>query len=305
MNLPNVFVIILNWNRPDDTIECLKSIEKIKASTFKLHAVVVDNASTDDSIKQIQNYRSKLKIIKNKENLGFAGGNNIGINYALKNNADYVVVLNNDTLVDTNLISQLLKTAQSQKFIGAVCPKIYFAPGFEFHTDRYKKSDLGKVIWAVGGSIDWKNVYGTNRGVDEVDTGQFELACEVDFAPGTCVLYSAQALKKTGLFDEQYFLYLEDTDLSIRLTRKGFKIMYTPHAIIWHKVAQSSGIGSDLNDYFITRNRLLFGFKYANLRAKAALIRESIKFLRNGRKWQKVGVQDYYFGNYGKGSWKS
>jgi hypothetical protein len=114
----------------------------------------------------------------------------------------------------------------------------------------------------------------------------------------------SEALKNAGLFEEKYFMYLEDADLSQRLKRKGWEVLYTPKAEIWHKVAQSSGIGSDLNDYFITRNRLLFGMRYAALRTKFALIRESIRLLLTGRKWQKTGIRDFYLGRFGRGSWK-
>ena len=112
-----------------------------------------------------------------------------------------------------------------------------------------------------------------------------------------------EVLEKVGLFDEKYFMYYEDTDLSLRIRKAGFKVLYVPTGIVWHKIAQSSGIGSDLNDYYITRNRLLFGVKYAKLRTKLALFKESIRFLINGRKWQKRAVIDYFIGNFEKGSW--
>src|SRR3989344_2902107 len=111
-------------------------------------------------------------------------------------------------------------------------------------------------------------------------------------------------LEKSGLFDEKYFMYYEDTDLSLRIKKNGFKLFYIPQAIVWHKVAQSSGIGSELNDYFITRNRLLFGMKYAKIRSRFALYRESLRLLSSGRKWQKKGVIDFYLGRFGKGSWR-
>ena len=115
---------------------------------------------------------------------------------------------------------------------------------------------------------------------------------------------SRNALEKVGLFDEKYFMYFEDTDLSMRLKRVGFRVFYVPRAVLWHKVAQSSAIGSSLNDYFITRNRMLFGMKYAPLRARFALLREALKFLLYGRNWQRIGVIDYITGNLWKGSWK-
>lgn len=302
-----IFIVVLNWNRKKDTIECLKSIRELLIANYQLQIVMVDNGSTDGSVEMIERLKSgfeNLSIIKNGRNLGFAEGNNVGITYAIKNGADYVLVLNNDTKLDKELLVQLIKAAEKYKDGGAFSPKIYFAKGYEFHKGRYKKRELGKVIWAAGGEIDWGNVYGVNRGVDEVDYGQYDKLEEIDFASGACVLYRTNSLRKAGLYDARYFMYLEDVELSTRLTKKGWKNYYVPRAILWHKVAQSSKIGGDLNDYFITRNRLLFGMKYAPLRARFALLREAFRFLIYGRRWQKIGVVDYMIGNLYQGSWR-
>ena len=305
-----VSIIILNWNRKKDTIECLESIARLQISDYELEIVVVDNASKDGSQKAVEQIFKKIvkenvscKQIKNKTNLGFAAGNNVGMKYALDSGADYLLVLNNDTEVDKDLVNKLLEVAEKHPKAGAISPKIYFAKGFEFHK-RYKEQELGKVIWYAGGNMDWNNVYGTNHGVDEVDKGQFKKTRETDFATGACMFLKSETLKSVGLFDEKYRLYLEDADLSQRMKRKGWKVLYTSKAHIWHKVAQSSGIGSDLNDYYITRNRLRFGMCYTPIRTKFALIRESIRLFSNGRKWQKTGIRDFYLGRFGKGSWK-
>jgi len=300
-----IFVVVLNWNGAQETLSCLKSLEKASFSDFDFKVIVVDNGSDDDLVERLSqvNFRFDYELIKNHKNLGFAGGNNVGLDLALRQGADYVMVLNNDTLVDPSFLVHLAVVLRSEKNAGVVSPKIYFASGFEFHKNRYRKSELGKIIWYAGGKIDWANVIGINEGVDEVDCGQFSHRREVDFATGCCSLFSAKALRKVGLFDERYFLYFEDVDLSVRLKRGGFGIFFEPQGIIWHKVARSSGIGSDLNDYFISRNRLLFGFKYAPVRVKGALLKESVKFLVKGRPWQKQGVKDFYLGRLGLGSW--
>ncbi len=147
-------------------------------------------------------------------------------------------------------------------------------------------------------------MYATNKSVDIVDHGQFNKEQKVDFAPGTCILVKASVFKELGFFDEQYYLYLEDTDFAVRAKRRGHEIVVNPKAIIWHKVAASSAIGGALNDYFITRNRILFGMRYANLRARIALGRQALGLLIKGRPWQKRGVVDAFSGNYAKGSWK-
>lgn len=306
--MKQIFIIIVNWNQPDLTIACLESLRKLKIKNYELHAIIVDNGSTDDSVQILERFKVKsqasLTILETGENLGFAGGNNVGIVHALQHNADYVVLLNNDTEVHTDLIEGLLKTFKEHPSAGAVSPKIYFAKGFEFHKKRYKDSELGKVIWYAGGDMDWDNVYGSNLGVDEVDNGQFDKVTETDFATGCCMMIPAKVLNQVGLLNEDYYLYLEDAELCQRIKNAGYEILYTPKGVLWHKVSQSSGIGSQLNDYFITRNRLLYGMKNAPLRAKFALLRESIRFLINGRNWQKVGVRDFYLGKFGRGSWK-
>jgi len=301
-----VATVVLNWNRWKDTISCLESLSLVDTSFFDLEVLVVDNASNDDSIHKLEEYKKKFdfKLIKNPSNLGFAEGNNVGLRYAISKGFDYAMVLNNDTLVDRKIFSHLLSVFEDNRGVGVVSPKIYFAKGFEFHKGRYSNSDLGKVIWYAGGKVDWNNVMGINLGVDKVDQGQFEEIKEVDFATGCSSIFSVPVLKKVGLYDKRYFMYFEDVDLSLRIKKAGYKVLFQPKGIVWHKVAQSSGIGSNLSDYFISRNRLLFGLKYAQLRTKIALFRESLRFLLRGRKWQKIGVRDFYLGKFEKGSWK-
>ncbi len=302
-----VFIIVLNWNQPKLTIETIESLQKLKThKDCQLKIVVVDNGSSDNSVEEFRKLRPQkfgLEIMETGSNLGFAGGNNIGIKYAIDHFADYVMVLNNDTVVSSTLLLELLQPMDDVK-IGITSPKIYFAKGYEFHKSRYKKNQLGKVIWYAGGKMDWKNIFGSNKGVDEIDKGQYDKQQEVDFATGACFLAKTKALKEVGLFDEKYFMYMEDADLSERFKRKKWKIIYIPEAILWHKVAQSSGIGSELNDYYISRNRLLFGFRYASFRTKLALIRESLRLFMHGRHWQAVGIRDFYFKKFGKGSWR-
>lgn len=305
--MKSVFVSLLNFNGEKNTLECLESLRKINFGDIDLTILVVDNASTESlNLESDLRGKIKIKVIKNKKNLGFSGGNNVGIKYALENKADYVLILNNDTYVDSNFLTELLKAAEEDKKIGILIPKIYFAPGFEYHKDRYSEKEKGKVFWYAGGKMDWKNIIGSNRGVDEVDKGQFDKTEETEIATGCCMLIRKEALENAGYFDEDYFLYYEDADLTMRAKNKGFKVVYVPKSVVWHKNAGSAGgSGSVLQDYYITRNRLLFGFKYASIRAKLALFRESLVLLFKGRKWQKCGVIDFYLERFGKGSYKS
>jgi GT2 family glycosyltransferase len=301
-----VFLIILNFNGKKFISNCLNSVNKLKVENFELKIIVVDNASADGSEKIIESLKTKIKnliFIQNKENLGFAEGNNVGIRYALEDGADYIMILNPDTLVDKNLLIQLIKVAESDKKIGILGPKIYFASGFEYHKERYKDSERGRVIFYAGGEIDWDNVLSKHRGVDEVDKGQYEKIEETDFVTGCAMMIKREVFEKIGFFDKNYFLYWEDSDFCQRAKKAGYKIVYVPLGLVWHLDAGSSKVGGSLHDYYLTRNRLLFGMKYASFRAKFALLRESIKILFFGRKWQKIGIRDFYLGKFSKGSY--
>jgi len=226
------------------------------------------------------------------------------LKWALSDGADYVMILNSDTIVDPNIIERLLSALESDERIGAVAPKIYFAKGHEFHKVRYKQAELGKVFWFAGGYMDWDNVKSVHRGVDEVDNGQYDKVEKIDFASGCCVMFKRKTLEKVGLFDEKYFLYFEDADLSQRIQRAGYALYFAPEAVVWHfNAASSGGAGNNLQDYFITRNRMLFGMIYAPLRAKLALIRESSRLLLAGRPYQKKAIKDFYLARFGKGTY--
>ena len=297
-----VLVTLVNFNGLKDTLACLESLDKVRVQDFELSVVVVDNASQEIFKTEKKYEKFKLKIIRSEQNLGFAGGQNLGIRYGLENGIDYFVVLNNDVLLDKDFLVELLRTFDENKDCGIVSPKIYFARGFEFHKERYKEDEKGKVIWYAGGRMDWKNVIASHQGVDEVDKGQFDKLEETDYASGCCEMIKREVLEKAGLFDEKYFLYYEDNDLSQRVKKAGFDIYYQPKAVIWHLNAGSTGgSGSSLHDYYITRNRMLFGFKFTSFQTKLALFRESLRILFNGRSWQKRGIVDFYLGRFGKG----
>ncbi len=306
--IPKVCLVILNYNGKDDTVALLESLEKVVLTGLSLEVVIVDNNSNDNSLSQIETFlsgheffkKNTTKLIKNNLNLGFCEGNNQGISWGLGRGADFFLFLNNDTLIDKNLLVNLLNTMQSQKEVGILGPKIYFAKGFEFHKDRYKENEKGNVIWFSSGKIDWNNMIFSHRGVDEIDKGQFDKSEPTDFVSGCAMLISQEVVEKIGMFDPKYYLYLEDVDLCERAKRAGFKLWYTPAAYLWHKNASSSGKpGSSLHVYYQTRNRLLFGFKYASFRTKFALLRESFKQLLTDND-RRQAIVDFYFGRLGK-----
>lgn len=289
-----IAVVILNYNGLEDTLECLESVRRCDTTGHEVEITVVDNNSQDGSQEALAKLKD-IHLIQNTDNLGYSGGNNIGVKKALERIRDAVIILNNDTLVERGLI---LNLAAALKSADIASPKIYFAEGFEYHKDRYKKDQLGKVIWYAGGKIDWDNIIGMHTGVDEVDTGQFDKKTEIDLATGACLIAKREVFEKIGFFDEKYFLYLEDMDFCVRARKSGARIVYAPKAIVWHKNAGSIGSGSKLQDYYFTRNRLLFATKYARLRTKIALLREILSKFSNPTK--RKALIDFLTLNFGK-----
>jgi GT2 family glycosyltransferase len=188
---------------------------------------------------------------------------------------------------------------QKNPEVGICGPKIYFAKGFEYHKEVYTAKEKGNVFWYAGGIVDWKNVLISHFGVDEVDSGQYESIRDTDFVSGCAMMVRSGVFEKVGFLDEKFAMYLEDLDFCLRAKNSGFKVVYAPVKTVWHKNAQSSSVGSQTQDYYVTRNRLLFAVKYAKTRAKLAVLRESIKLLFTGRPGQKQGVKDFYLGRFG------
>lgn len=302
-----IAVVTINYYDIANTIECLQSIQKSKASGKKITTFVINIADAGKPSNQgkhiAKQFPSTSVRVIEADNLGFSGSNNLGITQAQKDSCDTIILLNNDTTVHKDTLRQL-HAKLAQKTIGAISPKIYFYPGQEFHHDSYKQSERGKVIWYAGGHIDWRNMYGSNRGIDEVDHGQFDQSSETDFATGCCFATRSDVIDRVGLLDEDYFLYWEDTDWSQRIRRAGYKVCYEPSGIVWHKNAGSTkGSGSPTHQYYQTRNRLLFGMKYGQARVKLALIKESvIKSRRSHSQAEKQAIRDYFVGRRKKGN---
>lgn len=308
--MKNITILLINFNSEKETVACLQSLFRIKMQSFMVSVTIIDNGSSELSWDYITNFLSqqkdlpfRIKLIKNKSNLGFSGGNNTGIAVALEEKSDYILLLNNDTEVEPSFLLHLFTAVETHEYVGLASPKIYFSKGYEFHKTRYKEAELGKVIWYAGGKLDWENIIGYHRGVDEVDRGQYDQEEQTDFTTGCCMLIKRSVIEKNGLLDEKYFLYLEDLDYNIRVKKRGLKLLYVPSAVIWHKNAGSAGgSGSTTQDYFISRNRMIFGMRYAKLKTKFALVKESIRILYAGRYWQKKGIIDFYSNRLGKGS---
>lgn len=282
--MKRVGIVILNYKVADDTIQCIRSIQKSQYKDFFI--VVVDNASGDDIEKRLKSFPDVV-FMQSKENSGYTGGNNLGIKEALRRGAELVFILNPDTYVEFecigNCVAGLDKTGA-----GIVAPKILF--------------DDKKTIWYAGGRFDFANVIGHHLGVDKVDRGQYEKVQETDYSSGAAMLVSRQVFAKIGFFDEKFFLYYEDSDFCFRAKQAGFKVIYIPKAVVYHKNAHSTGLGSSLQDYYITRNRMLFASKFLSFRTRFALFREAVKNLGNATR--RLALRDYLLGKFYQGSYR-
>lgn len=241
---PNVYVIVLNWNGCSDTLSCLESLTRI--SYRPLHFVVVDNGSTDGSAEAIRYVFPEVHLIETGENLGFAEGNNVGIRFALEQGADFVLLLNNDTEVDPNLIQALVEAARHQPDGGIFGPKIYY----------YSEPTR---IWAAGGSWNKRKKHFEQRGDGELDIGQYATPVTTEFIVGCAMFIRRSVFEKIGLLEPKFFLNYEEIDFCTRANFVGFDNVYVPDAKLWHKISASFG-GEDapLKIYFTFRNRLLW-----------------------------------------------
>lgn len=240
---PKVAIVVLNWNGVTDTSECLESLKAITYSNHEL--VVVDNGSRGDDVAVLrQRFGPSIHLIVNDRNYGFAGGCNRGLRYALERGADYLLLLNNDVVVEPAFLSQLVQAAQALPDLAAACPKIYFY-------------DRPQVLQSTGGRVNpW---LGTSRqlGRGERDQGQHNQIAARDYADGACMLIKREALERVGLLDEDYFAYWEETDWCARARALGLRCYYIPAAKVWHKEGRSLATRNDF--YFLyRRNALLF-----------------------------------------------
>jgi len=240
---PKVAITILNWNGVTDTNECLQSLQAITYPNYE--TIVIDNGSQGDDVEILRRrFADSIRLIANDQNYGFAGGCNRGLRYALDRGADYVLLLNNDVVVEPGFLSQLVQAAQALPDLAAACPKIYFY-------------DRPNVVQSTGGRVNpWT---GTSRqvGRGEADKGQYNQIAVRDYADGACMLIKREALERVGLLDEDYFAYWEETDWCARARALGLRCYYIPVAKVWHKGSRSLASRNDF--YFLyRRNALLF-----------------------------------------------
>ncbi|MGE5303976.1 MAG: glycosyltransferase family 2 protein, partial [Alphaproteobacteria bacterium] len=233
---------ILTFNARELALQCLQSVSRV--TTPNLTVVVVDNASSDGTYEALVEANFNIRLICNQENLGFAGGNNVGIRMALREGADYVVLLNQDTVVDPAFIDELVAQAEADRRAGFVCSKIYFL-------------DQPNILWFAGATFN--TMTGRNRhiGHGQLDTGQYDHVREIARPCGCSLLITRELLDQVGVMEEKYFLYCEEIDWMLRARKKGFVAVMAPKSKVWHKV--SPGMGGERSGniiYYVTRNLL-------------------------------------------------
>lgn len=240
-----VYIILINYNSTEHTKECVESLLRIDYGNFRI--LIVDNHSKT-SINELLEIDKKIDLIKNKANLGFAGGNNVGIKYALDHGADFVLLLNNDTVVDSHFLTIMVNQALANH-AAIVCPKIL---------NYYERN---RVMYAGGDISQFKGGV-TIKGAGKIDSEKWNETKTITFAHGCCMLIDKTVFEQTGFLPEEFFLYYEDTAFSAILNHKKLNMIYAGTAVIYHKEAVSVKKGSNNFQYYFVRNRLLFAAKY-------------------------------------------
>lgn len=293
-----VAALILNWNQPYLTILTVESL-LLSPRVPDIH--ILDNGSSDDSFSLLRHYfhvYQNIHIHHSATNLGYGGGHNF-LHQQLKDYSyqSYLIV-NNDVIFSPSCYPALIDHLAANPHLTATSPKIFFAPGYEYQPD-YHPDHLGHIIWAYGGQFDQANYYGSNHGIDQLDGQDFDKPYQPDFASGCCLLIRTTALSDY-IFDPRYCLYLEDVELSFRLKRRHLQFDVIPQAHLWHLNSASTGSRPNhYHDYYLIRNRLLLASTYAPIRTKIAVIRDSLRLLFAGSKWQRIGALDFFLSRFG------
>jgi len=251
MGLPLVSIITINYNESSVTMDLLESVRAL--SYTNLEILVVDNASPKDNPDVIKEKYPEVTLIKSEENLGFAGGNNLGVKAA---KGDYLLFINNDTIVPENFIQPLVDTLERDPSIGMVSPKI------KFHWDA------SLIQYAGYTPMNHWTIRNSSIGYHQKDDGAYDQPGETESIHGAAMMVPKQVVDQVGMMTEIYFLYYEEHDWAAMIKRAGYKVYYQPQSYILHKESLSTGKFSPLKTYYIARNRIVFArrnFKPAQL----------------------------------------
>lgn len=253
---PSVGIILLNWNSYEVTKDCLDCFRQIR-HPYRL--IVVDNGSSDDSVTLFRANYPEITLIENNENLGFAGGNNCGLEHGLRENLDYLMLLNNDTLFDEDFVAPLVQRMQQNAELGGIQPKIMY------NHDR-------SLIWNAGGTYHYFLGHSSTIGEGKPDLSRFNRVRGVDWITGCCILLRSQVVQQVGLLDDRFFIYHEDVDWSLRIRGAGWKLEYFPQSQLYHiagvsqksKVKTREGFLSPRTHYLNLRNQVFVIRKHLN-----------------------------------------
>ncbi len=241
---PEIALVILNWNGRNDTLACLESVSSIDYANVRI--IVADNGSTDDSLGAIRRAYPWVELIENGANLGFAGGNNSAIRHVVDSGAEFVFLLNNDTIVAPGILAAFMDAAHRMPECGVFGAKIYY-------------HDHKDVLWYAGGYWDSNTLSFGEYGAGEIDVGQYDRLTETEWVIGCAMFIRGEVFEKVGLLEPAFFLNNEEIDFCSRAKRAGFRCAYVPEAKLWHKISVSfGGEDSPLKEYFSARNRLLW-----------------------------------------------
>ena len=294
---PLVYCLILNTNRRDDTLECLRSLHAGTYSNFR--AVVLDCGSTDGSVEAVRSAFPGVEVVRLEENRGYAGNNNVGIDLALRRRAEWVFVLNEDTVLDPACLARLVEAGEQDPATGILGPMVY----------HYDEPD---VIQSAGGTLDarWK---GSHLARNELDRHHFLDPHPVQWISGCAILVRRGVIEQVGGLDERFFYYWEETEWCVRAAKVGWRILHVPAAKLWHKGVQRDYRPAPPVTYYATRNRLLLLSKHRApaiawvtawtqfARALAAWsVKPSWRHMRPHRDAMWRGIRDFLRGRWGQ-----
>lgn len=296
MKQPEVAVIVVSWNAKSDVLQCLASVVAVPDD---VQIIVVDNASQDGTVQAIRDSFPQVTILENAENLGYTGGNNAGIRYALDQGAAYLLLVNDDAILAPDAISHLLSAARQHAEAGLLGPNVYVRE----ERERFLSSG---GVFAAG----WRPVH---RGLGENTDLHYREVAEVDFLTGCALLAKREVVERIGLLDDRFFAYHEDIDWCYRAKKAGFKLLVVPQAKVWHPDTRLRDENSPAVTYYMARNRLLFLSKHRLgsclfldtlfsyiVRAMNWSIRPKWRHKRPQRNALMWAVEDYLRGRFGR-----
>jgi GT2 family glycosyltransferase len=257
-NQPRTLAITLNWRQPLVTLECVSALQAMHHPGLDI--LIVDNGSGDDSVPILKQHPDlAFEILELPQNVGFAAGNNRGLNVAIERGYDFALLINNDAFVASDMLDQLLRESASD--VGILSPKIYY-------------ESEPNYIWFAGGRRQPYTLDLVDTGRGKADHSQWMTSRDVDYLLGACMLVNLQAARVVGLLDERYFFYFEDLDWSIRFTEAGYRLRLVPQAHVYHRVAVSTGSDADSAQrrYYLAYGSVLFWKENAHFGNPAVIL---------------------------------